>query len=89
MTLWAQEYSGMDNNFHTFKALEKTENVKNKALDVHQYGLHGEHPDGYAFFPSFTYPCRYATGKELAGFKPNEHATIANPDNGIVDVYSL
>ena len=87
LTLWAQEYSGMDNNFHTFKALEKTENVKNKVVDVRQYGNFGEHPDGYAFFPKFSYPCRYATGKDLAGFKPNEYSTIANRENGIVEVY--
>lgn len=87
MTLWAQEYGGMKTNFHTFKALEKTENVKNKPFNVHEYGLHGEHPEGYSPFPRFTYPCRYSTGKELAGFTPKEHATMASPANGIVDVY--
>ena len=87
MTLWAQEYSGMDNNFHTFKALEKTENVKNKPFNVHEYGKYGEHPEGYQPFPRFTYPCRYATGKELAGFTPNEYNTIASTKNGIEEVY--
>ena len=87
MTLWAQEYSGMDNNFHTFKALEKTENVKDKPFNVHDYGKFGEHGEGYQPFPRFTYPCRYATGKELAGFTPNEYSTIANEKNGIVEVY--
>ena len=87
LTLWAQEYGGMDNNFHTFKALEKTENVKNKPFNVHLYGKNGEHSDGYVPFPRFTYPCRYSTGKALAGFSPSEYTTMASTANGIEDVY--
>ena len=87
MTLWAQEYGGMENNFHTFKALEKTENVKNKPFNVHEYGKYGEHSEGYQPFPRFTYPCRYSTGKELAGFTPNEYSSIATSKNGIEEVY--
>ena len=87
LTLWAQEFTGMDNNFHTINSLEKTENVKNKPFNVHEYGKYGEHSGGYEPFPKYTYPCRYSTGYNLAGFTPNEYTSMANTANGIEEVY--
>ena len=87
LTLWAYEYSGMKNNFHTVKYIAKKENVKNKPFDVREYGQTGMHSGGYDPFSQFTYPCRYATGKQLAGFTPTEYSSIASPTNGIQEVY--
>ena len=87
LELWAYEYSGMDNNFHTAKYIVKKENVKGKPFDVHKYGQTGKHEGGYEPFPVFTYPCRYVKGKDLAGFKPTEYLTIKSATNGIEEVY--
>ena len=87
LELWAYEYSGMNNNFHTAKYIVKKENVMGKPFDVHKYGQTGKHEGGYEPFPVFTYPCRYVKGKDLAGFKPTEYLTIKSATNGIEEVY--